>query len=93
MKAFEYVSCIIHVLVSVFGEKPNIIQNGVNGFTAVSEDEWVEKLTSLLNNRELCERLGRAGQRTARERYSFDAIMPQMVRVIRSLEEISVKKL
>lgn len=93
MKVLEYMACAVPAVVSAFGEMPYIIQDGVNGFAAASEDEWVEKLTSLLKDRELCERLGRAGQRTVRERYSFDAIMPQMVRVIRSLEGIPAQKL
>ena len=93
MKVLEYMACAVPAVVSAFGEMPYIIQDGVNGFVAGSEGEWVEKLTSLLNNRELCERLGRKGRRTVRERYSFDAIVPQIAQIIRSLEGIPAKKL
>lgn len=85
MKILEYMACAVPGVVSAFGEMPYIIQNGVNGFAVSSEDEWVEKLTLLLGDRALRERLGRAGQRTVREHYSFDAIVPQIVRVVRSL--------
>lgn len=88
MKILEYMACAIPVVASAFGDMPYVIQNGVNGFTAVSEDEWVEKLTLLLNDRALRERLGQAGQKTVRERYSFDATIPHMIRAIHSVEEI-----
>jgi len=86
MKVLEYMACAVPAVVSAFGEMSHIIQNGVNGFAVSSEDEWVEKLTLLLNDRTMRERLGRAGQRTVRERYSFDAIVPKIVHVVRSLE-------
>lgn len=92
MKVLEYMACAVPAVVSAFGEMPYIIEDGVNGFMAASEDEWVDKLTLLLGDRTLRERLGRAGQQTVRERYSFDAIVPQIVRVIRSLEEPPRKK-
>lgn len=89
MKVLEYMACAVPAVASAFGEMPYLIQDGVNGFIAASEDEWVEKLTMLLNDRTLRERLGRAGQRTVRERYSFNAIVPQIAGVIRSLETVS----
>lgn len=88
MKVLEYMACAVPAVVSAFGEMPYIIQDGVNGRIAASEDEWVGKLTLLLNDRTLRERLGRAGQQTVQKRYSFDAIVPQIGRIIRSLEDI-----
>ncbi|MEK7101788.1 MAG: glycosyltransferase family 4 protein [Patescibacteria group bacterium] len=85
MKVLEYMACAVPAVVSAFGEMPYIITDGVNGFVAASEDDWVDKLTRLLGDRALRERLGRAGQHTVRERYSFDAIVPQMVQVIHTL--------
>lgn len=87
MKVLEYMACAVPTVVSAFGEMPYIVEDGVNGFIASSEDEWVEKLTLLLKDRALRERLGRAGQETVRARYSFDTIVPQIALLIRSLEE------
>lgn len=86
MKILEYMACAVPVVVSAFGEIPYIIKDGTNGYIASSEDEWVEKLTQLLGDRTLREQFGRAGQQIVRKHYSFDAILPQMVQVIRSLE-------
>jgi glycosyltransferase involved in cell wall biosynthesis len=85
MKILEYMACQVPAIVSTFGEMPYIITDGVNGFTAATEDEWVEKLTLLLKDHALRERMGKAGQHTVREQYSFDVIAPQMVQVINSV--------
>lgn len=86
MKILEYMACAVPAVVSAFGEMPYIITDGVNGFTAASEDEWVEKLALLLKDSALRERLGRAGQQTVQEQYSFDAIVPKIAQVICSVE-------
>lgn len=85
MKILEYMACAVPSVVSAFGEMPYIVKDGVNGFTAVSEDEWVEKLTLLLGDKALRERLGRAGQQTVSEHYSFDAIVPKIIAAIHSV--------
>lgn len=85
MKVLEYMACAVPVVVSAFGEMPYLIEDGTNGLMAASEDEWVEKLTHLLRDPVLRERLGRAGQKTVQERYSFDAIVPRVIEVIHSL--------
>lgn len=84
MKILEYMACAVPVVVSAFGEMPYLIQDGTNGFIAVSEDEWVEKITRLLDPA-LREQMGRAGQQTVRNQYSFDAVIPQVIQVIDSL--------
>jgi glycosyltransferase involved in cell wall biosynthesis len=85
MKILEYMACRVPAVVSAFGEMPYIIKDGENGFTAANEDEWVEKLSRLLKDASLRAELGRAGQKTVREQYSFDVVAPQMVQVINSV--------
>lgn len=85
MKILEYMACAVPAVVSAFGEMPYVVEDGVNGFIATSEDEWVEKLSRLLADRALRERLGRAGQQTVREHYSFDATVPKIIAAIRSV--------
>ena len=85
MKILEYMACGVSTVASASGELPYIIEDGVNGYLAASEEEWVEKLKLLLGDQALRERLGRAGQRTVQERYSFDAIVPRIEQVIHTL--------
>lgn len=86
MKILEYMACGVASVASASGELPYIIQDGKNGFIADTEDDWVEKLALLLEDSTLCERLGRAGQKTVEEGYSFDAIIPRMIEIIKKVE-------
>jgi len=46
------------------------IRDGVNGFLARTEDEWVEKLSLLIRDPDLRHRLGRAARQTVEENFS-----------------------
>lgn len=92
LKNLEYMACGVATICSAFGEMPYVIQDGVNGFIAATEDEWVEKLEKLLSSAALREKLGRAGQQTVKEKYSFDALMPRVVALINSLGGGSMKR-
>ena len=69
-KAIQFMACGVPVVASAIGVNCDIIRDGVNGFLAATEDEWIEKLGRLLSDAALRQRLGRAGRRTVEERYS-----------------------
>ncbi len=85
LKILEYMACGVASVASAFGEMPHIVVDGVNGYTAASTEEWVEKLQKLLSDVELRARLGAAGQKTVREQYSYDALIPRLVTLLQSL--------
>ncbi|MFA6408163.1 MAG: glycosyltransferase family 4 protein [Candidatus Paceibacterota bacterium] len=86
LKILEYMACGVPVVVSAFGEMPYIIQDGVNGYLAGTDDEWVKKLEKLLSDSALRARLGRAGQKTVQDAYSHDVLMPKYIDLIESLK-------
>jgi glycosyltransferase involved in cell wall biosynthesis len=53
-------------------EIPTIIQNGVSGVTSTSVDDLIDGMRRLLTAPDEARRLGEAGQRVARERFSID---------------------
>ena len=67
------------------GVNQEIIQDGVNGFLAATEDEWVEKVGLLLSDPLLREKLGLAGRRTVEERYSLDVNAPKFLRILQDV--------
>ncbi|MBU0764309.1 MAG: glycosyltransferase, partial [Bacteroidetes bacterium] len=73
LKGLQYMSLGIPTIMSPVGVNTEIIRNGINGFLADSEDEWVRRLSELIESRELREKLGSAGRETVINRYSFDA--------------------
>ncbi len=81
-KVLEYMSCGVATVVSKFGEMPYVIQDGVNGCIADTEEEWVEKLEILLANKELRTKLGSGGQKRVQEEYCYDTIVPRLIDIL-----------
>jgi glycosyltransferase involved in cell wall biosynthesis len=69
------------------GVNREIIEDGVNSFLASTHDEWVAKLTRLLSDRALRERMAVAGRKTIEERYSLRVTAPRLAAVLASSVE------
>ncbi len=82
-KAIEFMACGVPVVASPVGVNREIIQDGVNGFLAATEAEWVDKIGRLLADPALCGRLGAAGRRTVEERYSLHVNAPRIAATLR----------
>lgn len=88
-KAIQFMACGVPVVASPVGVNSSIIEDGVNGFLASTEDEWVEKLTRLARDPELRRRLGAAGRATIEARYSLAVNAPRLAGALRSALEQS----
>ncbi len=73
LKGLQYMALGIPTLMSPVGVNTDIIQHGINGYVPDTEDEWVEILSSLINNREERIRIGDAGRKTVVDKYSVEA--------------------
>jgi glycosyltransferase involved in cell wall biosynthesis len=88
-KAIEFMACGVPVIAAAVGVNRTIVQDGVNGFLAASEDEWVEKLSRLLAEPELRRRFAVAGRRTIEEGYSLRVNAPTLAATLRAVVERS----
>jgi glycosyltransferase involved in cell wall biosynthesis len=86
-KAIEFMACGVPVVASAVGVNREIIADGVNGFLASTDEEWVYKIGRLLVDRELCRRLGEAGRRTIEQRYSLQTHAPALACTLRDVVE------
>jgi len=84
-KAIEFMACGVPVIASAVGVNREIIQDGVNGFLAASEPEWVEKLGCLLADPGLRRRFAAAGRRTVEARYSLEVNAPRLGATLRAV--------
>jgi len=84
-KPLEYMACGVATMSSAVGEITYVIQDGINGYLANNEDEWVEKLQKLLSDTKLRTKLSRAGQERIRKEYSYEAIIPRLLSIIKTL--------
>ncbi|MBL7129838.1 MAG: glycosyltransferase family 4 protein [Candidatus Omnitrophica bacterium] len=71
-KAILYMSISIPVVCSPVGANTKIIQDGVNGFLANSDEEWLQKLSQLIEDPGLRDELGRLGRKTVEENFSLN---------------------
>lgn len=84
-KALQYMSLSIPTVCSPTGVNSEIVQDGVNGFLARTNDEWVDRLTTLLHSPDLRKKIGAAGLATVEEKYSKRAQAPRVYEVFRSV--------
>jgi len=73
------------VIASKVGVNRDIIQDGINGFLAASEQEWCDKLVLLLKNPDLRREIGLAGRKTVEERYSLDVNAPKLLQALHDI--------
>jgi glycosyltransferase involved in cell wall biosynthesis len=88
-KAIEFMACGVPVIAAAVGVNRTIVEDGVNGFLAASEDEWVEKLSRLLSEVELRRRFAVAGRTTIEEGYSLRMNAPTLAATLRAVVERS----
>lgn len=86
-KGLQYMALEIPTIMSPVGVNTEIIEDGVNGFLAGTNEEWVEKLTFLIESPVLRERIGKAGRQTVVERYSFESQKDRYLQLFNSLCE------
>ncbi len=85
LKALQFMALGIPTLCSPVGVNTDIIQDNENGFLALSEAEWVDKLSRLLRDAELRRRLGDAGRATVEQRYSAAIQAPRVYEIFKSV--------
>ncbi len=73
LKGLQYMGVGVATIMSPVGVNSEIIQDGENGFLAAEIEDWVNKLTQLIESEELRQKIGTAGRRTVVEKYSVAA--------------------
>ncbi len=71
LKGLQYMALGIPTVMSPVGVNKEIIQDGENGFIADSPDEWIEKISRLIDDANLRGHLGSRGRKTVEERFSI----------------------
>ena len=89
-KALQYMAVEVPAVCSPVGMNVQLIRDRENGFLASSEDEWVEKLSLLIDSAELRRRLGQAGRETVEAWYSAEVQVPRVFQIFKSAARIPV---
>ena len=70
LKGLQYMALEIPTIMSPVGVNSEIITDGENGFLADNEQEWLEKISRLIDSKELREKMGKKARKTVEDNYS-----------------------
>jgi glycosyltransferase involved in cell wall biosynthesis len=82
-KAIQYMSLGIPAVVSPVGANKNVVEDGVTGYWAETENEWEEYLERLILDDELRERLGAAGRKKMIDEYAVSMMKEKFFALFR----------
>lgn len=87
LKGLQYMALEIATIMSPVGVNQEIINDGLNGFLAESEDEWVNKITMLVKDEALRRSIGTQARKTVVEEYSVESQKHRYVEELTALAE------
>lgn len=82
-KLIQYMACGLPVVASPVGVNREIVEPGVNGFLADTDEEWRQALDMLLRDEDLCRRMGAEGRKKVERHYSLQAYGPRVANILR----------
>jgi glycosyltransferase involved in cell wall biosynthesis len=75
----------IPAVISAVGMNKDIIEDGVDGFLPLGENQWLEVLIKLIENPELRNKVGTNGRRKVIEKYSKESAKDVYLNLYQSL--------
>lgn len=84
-KMLTYMAVGVPVVVSPVGMNGEVLAMGDCGLAAISSDDWVDSLTTLLLDQDRSAEMGKAGRRIVELHYSRDVIAPRLAELLQSV--------
>jgi len=88
LKIVQYLSVGVPVVCTPVGINSDIIQHGENGFWATSDQEWVDRLSILIQDEGLRHQMGLKGIETVEREYSLAVTSGKFFQVLESLDRV-----
>jgi hypothetical protein len=82
LKLLQYMACGLPVVSSPEGGAGGIVEHGVNGYIARSDEEWRTYLAALITNPELRRIMGREGRKRIEGHFSLETWAPRMAEIL-----------
>jgi L-malate glycosyltransferase len=84
-KMIQYMAVGIPVVASHTDINATVVQDGVNGYLVKTDDEWVERMSQLLDDAAERRRLGENGRQLVEQRFALDRQAEQLAKVLTSV--------
>ena len=81
-KLIEYMAIGIPVVASAVGENNFIIQDGKNGFLCKNQKEWIDRISLLIEDKRLRERMGINGMKSVKHKYSLKRNVKRLAAIL-----------
>jgi glycosyltransferase involved in cell wall biosynthesis len=81
-KLIQYMASRLPVIASPVGVNEEIVEHGVNGFLADSEEAWIRAVEHLVEDPALRHRMGVSGRRKVEEDFSLQQWAPQVATLL-----------
>lgn len=82
-KIIQYMGCGLPVVASSVGVNYEVVENGTNGYLVNNENEWVDKLQELIENKNLRNRFGKVGREKVIREYSIQNNLTKLISVLK----------
>ncbi len=70
-KLIQYMGCGLPVVASFIGMNKEVVEHGIDGFLVISENDWIQKLSVLINDFKLRKQFGEAGRKKIEQEFSL----------------------
>ena len=91
LKALTYMAIGIPVVATAYGTNYRIMEHGVHGFLAFTEEEWLKSLSTLVNDIDMRRRMGTEGRKRVEEMFSVEANFQKYFKVFETALGNSIK--
>ena len=88
LKALTYMAIGVPFVATAYGTNYRIMENGIQGFLALTNEEWLKSLSMLVNDVELRRRMGIEGRKRVEQMFSIEANFQKYYRVFSTVLEL-----
>ena len=85
LKALTYMAIGIPFVATAYGTNFRIMQHGVQGFMALTNEEWIKYIIKLIDDVDLRRRMGLAGRKTVEDLYSLKTNIQKYLQVFEAV--------
>lgn len=92
LKLLQYMSMEIAGVASRTKANQDIVGDGKDGFLAENEEEWISKLSVLIENSQKRKEMGERARSKVVEHYSLEKSAGQLIKILRTIGQKKMKK-
>jgi hypothetical protein len=84
-KILQYLGVGVPAVCTPVGINRDVVEDGVNGFWAITREDWIERLLQLIEDYDLRVRMGKAGRKRVMDKYTVQSCVPRLSQWIQEL--------